>query len=102
MFETNELGHSTPDTIINSLWWNLTTQLGTRVNTEHVNLGWGAITLKSDMYGHEYLELVKERQTKTWTSEEVNDVRNTNPKIFATNDENCLVKLYKFMLHSVL
>lgn len=95
LYESNQLGHSTPDTIINSLWWNLPTHLGMRVNTEHVNLRWGDITLKSDTFGHEYLELVKERQTKTRTGADVNDVRKTNPKIFATNDENCPVKLYK-------
>jgi hypothetical protein len=95
LYESNQLGHSTPDTIINSLWWNLPTHLGMRVNTEHVNLRWGDITLKSDTFGHEYLELVKERQTKTRTGADVNDVRKTNPKIFAKNDENCPVKLYK-------
>lgn len=95
LYESNQLGHSTPDTIINSLWWNLPTHLGMRVNTEHVNLRWGDITLKSDTFGHEYLELVKERQTKTRTGADVNAVRKKNPKIFATNDENCPVKLYK-------
>jgi len=95
VYETNQLGHSTPDSIINSLWWNLTTHLGMRVNTEHVNLRWGDITLKSDMFGHGYLEFVKERQTKTRTGADVNVVRKTNTKIFATNDENCPVKLYK-------
>jgi hypothetical protein len=67
LYETNQLGHSTPDTIINSLWCNLTTHLGMRVNTEHLNLRWGDITLKSDMFGHEYLELAEEQQTKTRT-----------------------------------
>lgn len=47
------------------------------------------------MFGHEYLEFIKERQTKTRTGADVNNVRKTNPKIFATNDENCPVKLYK-------
>jgi hypothetical protein len=46
-----------------------------RVNTEHLNLRWGDITHKNDMFGHEYLELVKERQTKTRTGADVNDVR---------------------------
>jgi hypothetical protein len=89
LYESNQLGHSTPDTIINSLWWNLPTHLGMRVNAEHVNLRWSDITLKSDTFGHEYLELVKERQTKTRTGADVNAVRKTNPKIFATNDKNC-------------
>jgi hypothetical protein len=75
LYETNQLGHSTPDTIINSLWCNLTTHLGMRVNTEHLNLRWGDITLKSDMFGHEYLELAEEQQTKTRTGADVNDVR---------------------------
>ena len=51
--------------------------------------------MKRDIQGKEYLELVKERQTKTRTGTDIKDVRTLNPKIFATNNEKCPVTLYK-------
>jgi hypothetical protein len=91
----NQLGNTTPDSIINTLWWQFTTHFGMRVNTEHYNLCWGDVVLKTDINNKEYLELVRERQTKTRTGADIKNTRTLNPKIYATQDGRCPVALYK-------
>ena len=55
---------------------------------------WGDIQLHSTSDGVQYLEL-NERQTKTRTGDDVTDVREVTPKMFATGDIHCPVEAYK-------
>lgn len=66
-----------------------------RGNTEHYNLCWGDVALKTDLNNKEYLELVREQQTKTRAGADIKNTRTLNPKIFETQDDRCPVTLYK-------
>ena len=57
---------------------------------------WGDVELKTGSDGIQYLEL-QERQTKTRTGVDINDVREVTPKMFATPDDpdRCPVAMYK-------
>ena len=63
----------------------LLTHFGGRGVSEHNNLRWGDIKLKDSSDGTEYLEY-NERQTKTRTGENIVDIRQIKPKMFATED----------------
>ena len=58
---------------------------------------WGDVHLKKGADGIECLEYCAERQTKTRTGEQTNDIRPINPKIFATpgDQERCPENYYK-------
>ena len=63
IWECNQMGAATPDSIINTLWFYTTVHFGTRSAEEHRNMCWGDIQLSVDGQGQEYLEFV-ERQPK--------------------------------------
>lgn len=96
LYEKKELGDHTPGAMLNTLWLNNTTQFGMRGGaSEHRALCWGDVTLCLDAeVNQEYLEY-NERQTKTRTGENLNNVRLTKPKMYATGNNNCPVQLYK-------
>jgi hypothetical protein len=97
LFEKHQLGPYTPSSIINTLWYNNTTQFGLRGGAnEHRQLCWGDIQLKSESDGGEYIEL-NERQTKTRTGVNIRDVRTVSPKMWALPEDpvHCPVFLYK-------
>lgn len=96
LWESNQMGARTPDSIINTLWFYTTVHFGMRSAEEHRNMCWGDIKLSEDGQGQEYLEFV-ERQTKTRTGENARDVRKVKPKMWS-NSENihrCPVAVYK-------
>ena len=51
VYQKEQLGSTSPDTIINTLWWQFTTYFGMRGKTEHYNLCWGDVVLKRDIQG---------------------------------------------------
>ncbi|XP_033731021.1 uncharacterized protein KIAA1958 homolog [Pecten maximus] len=95
LYEKKLLGPSTPESLLNTVWLNNSLHFGLRGMQEHYNLKWGDVQLKSASDGTEYLEL-NERQTKTLTGENLCDVRQVSPKMFATNDTDCdPINIYK-------
>ena len=95
LFKSGQLGTSTPDNILNTMWGNNTTHFGLRAVTEHYNRCWENIELKTDIHGMKYLELVYERQTKTRTGVDARNVKKLKPKMYTTGDERCPVATYK-------
>jgi hypothetical protein len=98
-YEKKLLGLHNPKSILNSLWFNNTVMFGMRGGqTEHRNLQWGDVSLRKDPIIGEYLELNLERQTKTRTGVDIQNIRKTKPTQHALpNDpEKCPVNLYKF------
>lgn len=91
-----QMGASTPDIILQTLWFYNTVHFGLRGCAEHRDMCWGDINLKEDENGNEYLEFT-ERQTKTRTGENPRDVRTVKPKIWCNvaNPEKCPVQIYK-------
>lgn len=66
LWEKQQLGSDTPDSIINTLWFYNTVHFGLRGSDEHREMCWDDIKLCADTDGQEYLEFT-ERQTKTRT-----------------------------------
>lgn len=95
-WEKGQLGGSTPDSILQTLWFYNTVHFGLRGCQEHRDMCWGDITLKSDENGHEYLEFT-ERQTKTRTGANPRDIRAVKPKLWANlrDPERCPLNIYK-------
>ena len=96
LYEANELGSKSPTSLINTLWFNNTLHFGMRGgSSEHRNLCWGDLSLN---YDHdlktEYIEY-NEHQTKTRTGKDINNIRGSNPRMYASGQERCPVKIYK-------
>ena len=97
LYESQQLGLSTPSSLLNTLWFNNCTHFGLRGSKqEHRGLCWGDVTLKRDSDGREYLEL-RVRQTKTRTGEDIRNVREVAPRAWENgeNPERCPVVAYK-------
>ncbi|VDI52912.1 Hypothetical predicted protein [Mytilus galloprovincialis] len=94
LYEKNLLGDSTPEAMINTLWLNNSVHFGLRGVTEHYELRWGDITLNTASDGMRYLQL-NERQSKTRTEENVNDIRDVSPKFYECVGERDPVALYE-------
>lgn len=98
LFAHELLGTYTPRSVLNSLWFYNTTLFGMRGGiSEHRNLQWGDVRLRNDPIIGEYLELDLERQTKTRTGDDPNNIRKTKPTQHANTDDasRCPVELYK-------
>ena len=96
LYEREQLGSSTPESLLNTLWLNNTLIFGMRGGSaEHRLLCWGDVQLRYDAECEaEYLEY-NERQTKTRTGIDVSNIRKVKPKMFATGDSRCPVAMYK-------
>lgn len=97
LYEKKILGNETPESLLNTLWFNNSIHFGLRGVSEHYNLRWGDIKLKNSSDGTEYLEY-NERQTKTRTGENIVDIRQIKPKMFATEMQEIQWKVINYML----
>ena len=89
------LGTSTPEALLNTIWFYNTIHFGLRGCKEHRNMCWGDVQLRQSTNGEEFLEY-SERQTKTRTGENPQDVRQIKPKMFAVpGSEKDPVAAYK-------
>lgn len=96
LWQSGQLGHASPDCILQTLWLYTTIHFGLRGCQEHRDMTWGDVTLKKDDSGQEYLEFC-ERQTKTRTGENPRDIRKVTPKLWSNTlqPERCPIKVYK-------
>ena len=74
LWEAGALGLTNPQSMIHTVWWNNTMLFGMRGVTEHYNLRWGDVTMKTSTDGVSYLEH-NERQTNRMRSGGVPDVK---------------------------
>ena len=96
LFDAGELGHETPQQVINLLHVTFSLVLGMRGGVEQRALKWGDIELLTDADGDEYLEHRRERNTKTRTGADYRNIRKFKPKAWATADKSrCPVEAYK-------
>ena len=97
LFEAGELGISTPNSILNSLWYFNTLLFGMRGGAaEHRALCWGDVRLGFDKeLDKHYLEY-NERQTKTRTGADISMYRN-KPRMYEMPETpgRCPVNIYK-------
>ena len=82
MYEKDLLGTSSPEALLNTLWFNNTIHFGLRGCKEHRDMTWGDVKLHKTASGEEYLEY-NERQTKTRSGENTRDVQKVTPKMFS-------------------
>lgn len=97
LFECGQLGVETPTQLVNMLHLNFSLVLGMRGGVEQRNLKWGDIDLATDEDGDEYIVHRRERQTKTRTGKDPNNIRKFKPKVWAVKNkpERCPVNAYK-------
>ena len=98
LYESNILGISSAEALINTVWLMNSIHSGLRGCDEHRQMCWSDVKLLRDADGTEYLEYC-ERQTKTRSSEEPRNIRPVKPKAFARPDgppEKDPVFVYKF------
>ena len=98
LYESNILGISNAEALINTVWLMNSIHFGLRGCDEHRQLCWSDVKLLRDADGTEYLEYC-ERQTKTRSGEQPWNIRPLKPKAFARPDgppEKDPVFVYKF------
>ena len=95
LYDKGLSGTSTPEALLNTVWFNNTIHFGLRVCKEHRDMCWGDVQLRQITNGEEFLEY-SERQTKTRTGENPRDVRQIKPKMFSVpGSEKDPVAVYK-------
>ena len=98
LYESNILGISSAEALINTVWLMNSIHFGLRGCDEHRQMCWSDVKLLRDTDGTEYLDYC-ERQTKTRSVEEPRNIRPVKPKAFARPDgppEKDPVFVYKF------
>ncbi|KAK7105971.1 hypothetical protein V1264_017281 [Littorina saxatilis] len=96
LYESNQLGQTTAESLLNTLRWNNCRHFGLRAVTDHHQMKWGDITLGKDSSGKEYLSYNK-RSTKTRTGDHVTNIRAVRPTVWATPEDptRCPVASFK-------
>ena len=96
LWDNNQLGTATPNSILNTMWLYTGMGFGLRGSDEHRKMCWGDVKLKIDGDGTEYLEFM-ERQTKTRQGDN-SDIRAVTPKLWENteNKDRCPIQVYKF------
>ena len=97
LFECKQLGHETPEQVVNLLHVTFSLVLGMRGGKEQHDLKWGDVEIMSDEDGDEYLCHRRERKTKTRTGQDIRDSRKFKPKAWALPNDisRCPVQAYK-------
>ena len=106
LWDEGALGQNDPDQLQQTIWWLISTHMGTRGCDKHHKFWFGDFTIKSSPDGVEYVEFSAERGTKTRSGETVKstnaDARSFKPKMWATpeNPSKCPVAIFKaFVKH---
>ena len=96
LYETGQLGYSTPMSLLRTVWMLTTMLFGHRGRNESRQMLWGDVKLKKDENGREYLEF-NERLTKTRDGSGEGGSRPFCPKAFENREtpERCPVTAYK-------
>ncbi|CAB4009561.1 zinc finger MYM-type 2-like [Paramuricea clavata] len=95
LYEKELLGTSSPDALLNTLWFNNTIHFGLPGCKEHRNMTWGDVKLHKTVCGEEYLEY-SERQTKTCSGQDTRDVQKVTPRMFSLpGNERDPIAVYK-------
>ena len=101
MWQHGALGGSDPVTLQQTIWWLISTQMGTKGRDEHHKFKFGDFQLKKASDGTEFIEFSRERGTKTQTGKTEKstnaDARVFKPKMWATRDrpERCPVRIFQ-------
>ncbi|XP_048241068.1 zinc finger MYM-type protein 2-like [Haliotis rufescens] len=96
LYSSGQLGSHTPEALLHTVWFNNTIYFGMRGVQEHHEMKWGDLKVKQDGNGYDYVAFC-ERSTKTRGGADPNNIRQVEPKMWATkeNPERCPVRMFK-------
>ena len=95
------LGSDNPGQLQQTIWWLISTQMGTRGCDEHHKFRFGDFFVRANTEGDEFVEFLAERGTKTRTGETERttnaDGRKFKPKMWATpqQPDKCPVAAFR-------
>ncbi len=98
MWTSGSLGDSSPEVLLNTVWFLLTLHMGMRGRDEHYKLTYDDFCIHSTPDGFKYVEF-NERDTKT-RSGETNASRQFKPKMWNTpnNISRCPLRIFEKFL----
>ena len=94
LLKESKFGSTTPEALVNSMWWLLTQHFGLRGRQEHHDMKVDVFQLCKDDNGVEFVQFT-EGQTKTRQGGLHSQHRDFQPRIFAVGGEWCPVALFK-------
>ena len=94
LWKENKFGSTTPEALVNTMWWLLTQHFGLRGRQEHHDMKADDFQLCKDDNGVEFVQFT-EGQTKTRQGGLHTKHRDFQPRMFAVGGERCPVALFK-------
>ena len=94
LWKESKFGSTTPEALVNTMWWTLTQHFGLRGRQEHHNMKLDDFQLCKDDKGVEFVQFT-EGQTKTRQGGLHTKLRDFQPRMFAVGGERCPVALFK-------
>ena len=94
LWKESKLGSTTPEALVNTMWWILTQHFGLRGRQEHHDMKLDDFQLCKDDNGVEFVQFT-EGQTKTRQGGLHTKLRDFQPRMFAVGGERCPVALFK-------
>lgn len=104
LWERGALGDTDPQTLQHTIWWLISTHMGTRGCDEHHKFRFGDFVIRKSPHDSEFVELCGERGTKTRSGETEkstnSDARSFNPKMWALSQKpaRCPVRLFRLFV----
>ena len=80
-YDRKVLGTDSPRALLNTVWLNNCIHFGMRLGKEQRDLRWGDLELKQNSVGTRFVELCRERQTKTRTGENLRNLQAKKPQM---------------------
>ena len=94
LWEQGKLRNSSPQALINTMWWLLTQHFGLRGRQEHHTMAVEDFEFGEDANGIAHVSF-KKNPTKTRQGGLRITIRQQLPKVFATGEKKCPVSLFK-------
>ena len=94
LWTENKFRSTTPEALVNTMWWLLTQHFGLRGRQEHHDMKVDDFQLCKDDNGVEFVQFT-EGQTKTRQRGLLTKHRDFQPRMFAVGGERCPVALFK-------
>ena len=94
LWKESKFGSTTPEALVNTMWWLLTQHFGLRGRQEHHDMKVDDFQLCKDDNGVEFVQFT-EGQTKTRQGGLHTKHRDFQPRMFAVGGERCPVALFK-------
>ena len=101
LWQQGALGTSNPVTLQQTVWWSISTQMGTRGRDEHHKFKFGDFQFRKTSDGAEFIEFSCEHGTKTQTGETERstnaDAQDIKPKMWPIPErhERCPVRIFQ-------